>query len=41
MAPAVIEMGELPNTPAKNLVMRIVWISFAVAVPNAKAALTK
>jgi hypothetical protein len=41
MEPPVMEMGELPKTPAKNLVIRIVWISLAVAVPKAKAALMK
>jgi hypothetical protein len=39
--PPVMDMGELPKTPAKKRVMRMVCISFAVAVPKAKAALTK
>lgn len=34
--PPVLLTGALPNKPVKNLVMRMVWISFAVAVPNAK-----
>lgn len=35
----MMDMGELPNTPAKKRVMRTVWMSLAVAVPKAKAAL--
>jgi hypothetical protein len=41
MEPPVMDMGELPNAPAKKRVMRMVWMSFAVAVPKANAALMK
>lgn len=39
--PPVFVTGAEPNNPAKNLVMRIVWISFAVAVPKEKQAAIK
>jgi hypothetical protein len=39
--PPVFVTGALPNNPAKNLVIRMVWISFAVAVPNEKQAAMK
>lgn len=39
--PPVLVTGADPNKPAKNLVMRMVWMSFAVAVPNEKHAAIK
>jgi len=39
--PPVFVTGADPNSPAKNLVIRIVWISLAVAVPNEKHAAMK
>ena len=37
----VFVTGADANTPAKNLVMRIVWMSFAAAVPKEKQTATK
>ncbi len=39
--PPVLVTGADPNKPAKNLVIRIVWISFAVAHPKEKQAAMK
>ena len=40
-APPVFETGAEPKKPVKNLVIRIVWISFAAPVPNEKTAAAK
>jgi hypothetical protein len=39
--PPVFVTGAEPNIPAKNLVIKIVWISLAVAVPKEKHAAIK
>jgi hypothetical protein len=39
--PPVFVTGADPNRPAKNLQSRMVWMSFAVAVPNEKHAAMK
>lgn len=41
MTPPVLERHELPKNPVKKRVMRIVCMSFAVAVPNEKIAAIK
>jgi hypothetical protein len=39
--PPVFVTGADPNRPAKNLQSKMVWMSFAVAVPNEKHAAMK
>jgi hypothetical protein len=41
ITPPVITTGALPKRPEKNRVMRMVWMSLAVAVPKEKTAAMK